>query len=193
MNNDNHQSKQESSSCITSPSSSSSSTEHHLMTTTSIPQTDNNINQDQCSTDQSSISPICKVQDDHHQMEPVAAGSSLMWQEDESKNYTVVLNEVVDKPANNCVFLEIPLGADDDDFWNILDDNNIGADGGGSLISNNHRHHQIHHPDAESMNYWIREIEKDLGLEPQASSYSDDLTTGLSDIYIWPNNGCDDF
>ncbi|KAI9116452.1 hypothetical protein K1719_012619 [Acacia pycnantha] len=191
--------KQESS-CITSSSSSSTSTGHQEGTTSSIPQkkTTDNINDDQNSenvnkecytTDQSSsAAPICKLQEDHHQLEQVAAGSSLLYRgagaddNNNDNNTVVILNEVVvDKPTNNNNtsssdgLLEIPLEADDD-FWNMLDDDNIGAG------------------ETETMKYWIREIEKDLGLEPHASSSShDDLTIGLSDdMDIWPNNGSSD-
>ncbi|KAK4285682.1 hypothetical protein QN277_002350 [Acacia crassicarpa] len=194
---DQSNSKQESS-CITSSSSSSTSTRHQEGTTSSIPQkktTDNtneqnseNVNKECYTTDQSSSAPaICKLQEDHHQMELVAAGSSLWYQgagpdDNNDNNTVVVLNEVVvDKPTNNNNnntssdgLFEIPLEADDD-FWNMLDDDNIGAG------------------ETETMKYWIREIEKDLGLEPQASSSSLDLTIGLSDdMDIWPNNGSSD-
>ncbi|XP_054816141.1 transcription factor MYB58 [Prosopis cineraria] len=186
------QSKQESS--ITS-SSSSSSTEHQpVMTTAITPQktTDNNEqnskenlkesspNSFQYSTDDQLSTPICKLQDDD-QLELLAAAGSLLNQE--GPDYTTVLNEVIDKGTNNddsiSGLLEIPLEADDD-FWNLLDDDNMG---GGSYVSNDHGH-QVHSSDAETMK-WIREIEKDLGLEPHASS--DDLTTGLCDVDIWPD------
>ncbi|XP_028767540.1 transcription factor MYB63-like [Neltuma alba] len=185
------QSKQES--CITSSSSSSSTGRQEA--TTLIPQkTADNNEQNfenptkessspssfQCCTDQSSTT-ICKLQDDN-QLELVVAGSSSLYQggPDNNDYSDTVLNEVVDKPANDNTIdlLEIPLEADDD-FWNMLDDDsNIG---GGSFVSD---HHQVH-SDAETMK-WIREIEKDLGLEPQQPS--SDLIIGLPDVHMWANN-----
>lgn len=77
--------------------------------------------------------------------------------------------------------VEIPFEADYD-FWNLLDDDNIG----GSFQSDDQVQQQqkLVHQDAETRK-WFYELEKELGLEPQEFDMEMMKTTG-SDPDIWP-------